>query len=341
MKVKVSVNGYGTIGKRVADAIAKQEDMVLVGVSKTKPDYGAYLAVSKGYDLYVPMEKLEAFEKTSIPIAGTVEEMIEKSDVVIDALPGKKGIEMKPIYEKYGVKQIFQGGEKPAVADASFSTLCNYEETLGLNSVRVVSCNTTGLLRLICTLKRNFGIRKVRATLIRRGADPREVKKGPINAILFNPPTLPSHHGEDVKTVVKDLDIMTSAVAVPTTLMHVHSVLLELEERVSKDAVLDALEQAPRIMLLNSNELGVKSTAEIIEVARDLRHRNDIPELVVVEDSVTVNGKELILFQAVHQESIVVPENVDAVRALFELANTWTETVEKTDKNLGLSYKFY
>jgi glyceraldehyde-3-phosphate dehydrogenase (NAD(P)) len=341
MSVKVSVNGFGTIGKRVAEAVNKQDDMVLVGVSKTRPDYGAYLAVSKGYKLFVPENRLDVFERAGFQVAGTVEEMIEKSDVVIDALPGKKGIEMKPLYEKFGVKHVFQGGEKPVVAEASFSTLCNYEETLGLNSLRVVSCNTTGLLRLICTLKRNFGVRKVRATLIRRGADPREVKKGPINAIMLNPPTLPSHHGEDVKTVIKDLDIMTSAVAVPTTLMHVHSVLLELEEKVSKDDVLNALSSAPRIMLLNSERLGVKSTAEIIEIARDLRPRNDIPELVVIEDSITVNGRELILFQAVHQESIVVPENIDAVRALFQLADNWIDTVRKTDKNLGLAYKFY
>ncbi|MCE4614448.1 MAG: type II glyceraldehyde-3-phosphate dehydrogenase [Desulfurococcales archaeon] len=341
MKVKVSVNGYGTIGKRVADAIDKQDDMVLLGVSKTKPDYGAYLAVAKGYNLYVPDNKLEAFERAGFSVAGTIEEMIEKSDVVIDALPGKKGIEMKPVYGKYRVKQVFQGGEKPDVAEASFSTLCNYEEALGLNSLRVVSCNTTGLLRLICTIKRNFGVRKVRATLIRRGADPREVKKGPINAILFDPPALPSHHGEDVKTVVEDLDIITSAVAVPTTLMHVHSVLLELEEAVSRENVLNALNEAPRIMLLSSDRLGIKSTAEVIEIARDLRRRNDIPELVVIEDSITINGKELVLFQAVHQESIVVPENVDAVRALFKLADTWVETVRKTDKNLGLTYKFY
>ncbi len=32
--IKVSVNGYGTIGKRVADATLKQPDMELVGVAK-------------------------------------------------------------------------------------------------------------------------------------------------------------------------------------------------------------------------------------------------------------------------------------------------------------------
>lgn len=32
-KVRVAVNGYGVIGKRVADAVALQEDMALAGVA--------------------------------------------------------------------------------------------------------------------------------------------------------------------------------------------------------------------------------------------------------------------------------------------------------------------
>ncbi|TKX84936.1 glyceraldehyde-3-phosphate dehydrogenase, partial [Halorubrum sp. SS5] len=38
--IRVGVNGYGTIGKRVADAVAAQADMELVGVTKASPDYG-------------------------------------------------------------------------------------------------------------------------------------------------------------------------------------------------------------------------------------------------------------------------------------------------------------
>lgn len=38
-KIKVAVNGYGVIGKRVADAVRAQEDMALVGVSDVIADY--------------------------------------------------------------------------------------------------------------------------------------------------------------------------------------------------------------------------------------------------------------------------------------------------------------
>ena len=32
-KIRVAVNGYGVIGTRIADAVRKQKDMMLVGVA--------------------------------------------------------------------------------------------------------------------------------------------------------------------------------------------------------------------------------------------------------------------------------------------------------------------
>lgn len=37
-KVRVAVNGYGVIGKRVADAVAVQPDMELVGIADVVSD---------------------------------------------------------------------------------------------------------------------------------------------------------------------------------------------------------------------------------------------------------------------------------------------------------------
>ena len=51
-RVKVAINGYGTIGKRVADAIDAQDDMEVVGVTKTGPSFGCEMAAKKGFDLY-------------------------------------------------------------------------------------------------------------------------------------------------------------------------------------------------------------------------------------------------------------------------------------------------
>ena len=42
----IGINGYGTIGKRVADAVTAQDDMKIVGVTKRTPDYEAKAASS-------------------------------------------------------------------------------------------------------------------------------------------------------------------------------------------------------------------------------------------------------------------------------------------------------
>ena len=124
----------------------------------------------------------------------------------------------------HGVKYIFQGGEKHAMAGMSYTSSANHAENLNAAGTRVVSCNTTGLSRTLVPLYERCGSLKVECTMIRRAADPGDSSKGPINAIK---PVLkvPSHHGPDVMTVKPEIDINSMAVAVPTTLMHCHSIV--------------------------------------------------------------------------------------------------------------------
>ncbi|AIY89531.1 type II glyceraldehyde-3-phosphate dehydrogenase [Geoglobus acetivorans] len=334
MKVKVAINGYGTIGKRVADAVSLQGDMEVVGVTKTRPDFEARMGAEK-YSLYAAIpDRVEAFEKAGIKVEGTIEDLLDKADVVVDCSPGKVGAENKPLYEKKGVKAIFQGGERAHVAEASFSALANYDEAVGKNFVRVVSCNTTGLARVLSIIKDMYSIKKVRATMIRRVVDPKEDKKGLVNGIMPDPVKLPSHHAEDVKTVLPDVNIVTTAFKVPTTLMHLHSIAVEIDGDVSVDDVTARFEEEPRIMLF-SKEDGFTSTAKIIEFAREYRLRYDLFENAVWRESINFHDGELYITQAIHQEAIVVPENIDAIRAMFELADKW-ESMKKTNRTLGI-----
>ncbi|MDM7275563.1 MAG: type II glyceraldehyde-3-phosphate dehydrogenase [Thermoprotei archaeon] len=340
--VRVGVNGYGTIGKRVALAVLKQEDMSLVGIVKKTPDYAALQARRLGINVYAPTEDdVRKFEDSGVKVGGTLRDLLESVDVIVDATPGGMGEQYRKLYDQFKVKQVFQGGEKPEIAEVSFNSLCNYGEALGRRSARVVSCNTTGLLRIICTLNAHSPVEKVRAVVIRRAADPKEVKRGPVNSIELDPPKAPSHHAKDVKTVIPWVKITTVAVAVPTTLMHVHHVTLKVSKKLAKSDVIAILEAAPRVMLINAERTGITGTAGIVEASRDLRPRYDVPELVVFEDSLNVEDDEISLFQAVHQESIVVPENIDVIRALIPLELDPTKSIEKTDRALELNKKLW
>jgi len=338
VRVRIGIVGYGTIGKRVAEAVMRMDDMELVGIVKRNPDYEAEIARMRGLDIYVDANDEDKFRKAGIEVKGTVDELLSKIDVAIDATPGDVGIENKKrLYEPRGLRAIFQGGEEAEVAEVSFNALANYEAAVGRRYVRIVSCNTTGLSRLMSALLlHGYRIRKVRAFIARRGADPREYRRGPINDVVFDPPTVPSHHGPDVNTIIPNVEVITMAVAVPTTLMHLHMVNVEFEGSVSKGEIIRAFEDTPRLILLSAKSRRFESVAQIIEWARDLgRSRGDVYENAVIEDSVTVSGNELYLMQGIHQESIVVPENIDAVRAMFKLADKWS-SIKVTDERLGL-----
>lgn len=334
----VGINGYGTIGKRVADAVDCQDDMKIVGVTKRTPDFEAKMAVSKGYDLYIAApEREKLFNDAGIEISGTIDDLYDQLDIIVDCTPGGIGAKnMDNIYREKGLKAIFQGGEKHDAIGKSFNSFTNFEDAQGADYVRVVSCNTTGLCRTLNPIDELAGIKKVRAVMVRRGSDPGQIKSGPINAIVPNPPTVPSHHGPDVQTVMYGLNIITMALLVPTTIMHQHNLMVELKDSVGVDDVIDKLESTSRVLLLET-EKGIDSTATVMEYARDIgRPRGDLFEIAVWKESLNIVDNELFYMQAIHQESDVVPENVDAIRAMLEMESDPSKSIEKTNRNMGI-----
>ncbi|MGC9517213.1 MAG: phosphorylating glyceraldehyde-3-phosphate dehydrogenase [Methanomicrobiales archaeon] len=333
----VGINGYGTIGKRVADAVSAQDDMKIVGVTKTKPDFEAELAIKKGFDLYAAIpEREKLFEEAGLEISGTIDELYDKLDIIVDCTPGGIGAKNKETYEKIGLKGIFQGGEKHDAIGLSFNSFSNYGDVHGADYARVVSCNTTGLCRTLKPIDDLCGIKKVRAVMVRRGADPAQIKSGPINAIVPNPPTVPSHHGPDLQTVIYDMDITTIALLVPTTLMHQHNLMVELESNVDLDEIIQTMENTSRVILVEASN-GLGSTAEIMEYAKDLgRTRNDLFEIAVWKESLNIVDGELYYMQAIHQESDVVPENIDAIRAMLEMESDPQKSIQKTNKAMNI-----
>lgn len=337
--IRVGVNGFGTIGRRVADAVRKQDDMTLVGVTGVHPHYKYLIARQKGIDLYAAdMKNMGVLKSAGYAVRGTLNDLLQRVDVIVDASPGDVGATNKPTYEQAGVKAVFQGGEEHGLTGVSFVAQCNFDQAVGKRMVRVVSCNTTGLCRTIHAVDAGVGVARARAVLARRAADPDETGKGPIDAVVLDPTTLPSHHGPDVRSVLSDLNIVTMAFKVPTTHMHLHSLILSLKREATREEVAGALERAPRIQLVDGKS-GFKSTASVIEMAREMgRPRNDVYEATVWRDSVSVVDGEAYMFLAVHQEAIVVPENIDAIRAVHG-GYSAEQSMRATDASLGIPHK--
>jgi glyceraldehyde-3-phosphate dehydrogenase (NAD(P)) len=128
----------------------------------------------------------------------------------------------------------------------------NYAEALGREAVRVVSCNTTGLVRLLSALQARNLVQRARAVLVRRATDPWESHKGGMVNTLLPETTIPSHQGPDAQTVLPGLDVVTIAAAGPFNLSHVHFAIVEAPAEVDRKEVLAALRDAPRIAFVRA-----------------------------------------------------------------------------------------
>ncbi|HZY93355.1 MAG TPA: type II glyceraldehyde-3-phosphate dehydrogenase [Candidatus Bathyarchaeia archaeon] len=338
---RVAVNGFGVIGKRVSEAISKQTDMKLVGVADIASDYRVKLGQNKGFTIYASLsEKLPDMKKAGIEVAGTLDDLLRKVDVIVDCTPAGLGAKNKVAYDKAGVKSIFQGGEKHELTGSSFVAQCNYEQNLNKQATRVVSCNTTGICRTIGSLDKALGVEKARVVLFRRGTDPWESHKtGLINTVVPEA-HIPSHQGPDAQKVLPSLNITTMAARGPFNLGHLHFAMVQLRGKPERNDVLKVLRSTPRLAPVKTTD-GVDSMNAVTEIMRDLqRPRADMWEVAYWEDILNVTNGEANMVYQVHNESVVVPENVDAIRALTGLESDGRRSISMTDESLGIRNKF-
>lgn len=100
-RIRVAVNGYGVIGKRVADAIAAQEDMKLVGVADVNYDYRIRVAAERGYRIFASLpDRAHLMAEANVPVVGTLTELVREVDVVVDCTPKGIGARNKELYDR-------------------------------------------------------------------------------------------------------------------------------------------------------------------------------------------------------------------------------------------------
>ncbi|MCB0748649.1 MAG: type II glyceraldehyde-3-phosphate dehydrogenase [Ignavibacteriae bacterium] len=339
--IKVAVNGYGIIGKRVADAIRLQPDMELAGVADVVSDYRVKAAIVLGLPVYVSIpEKSDEMKNAGIPIAGNLDDLLKQIDIIVDCTPKGIGAKNLDLYKKAGVKAIYQGGEKHSLTGHSFVAQANYETALGLDATRVVSCNTTSTVRTLTALRNADLLKKARGVLIRRATDPWESDHSGIMNTVVPEPHIPSHQGPDAQTVVPELDVITMAVKASHTQTHNHYWVVELNREASRDEVLAAFKAVPRIAFIRMSD-GIVALNSTIELMKDLgRPRGDMWEVALWEDVLTVNGNEVYYTYQVYNEAIVVPETIDAIRALIGTVKDGSESIRITDEAMGMRKEF-
>ena len=334
---RVLVVGYGVIGQRLADGVARQADMELIGVVDVAPTLSirAMQESGMGYRLFTAQpDQRAAFEAVGIPTSGTMDDALGDADIVLDSTPGGVGRKNKEIYQARGVKAIFQGGEKSEIADVFFHGYANYEKGIGQGFLKLTSCNTTGLIRAVDAMDRMVGVEKVAITIVRRVADPADTHRGLVDVLKVEP--VPNHQAVDLMTIMPHVETTGFLVHTPVTHGHVISIVATPKKPVSKEALLDTFREHPRIRVFRIAD-GFNSNTALFKYARDLGNkRADMYEIGVWEECIGHSGDDILFAINIPQEAVTIPETIDGIRAAMSMQTNRLEAVGLTNKYLGL-----
>ncbi|MDF5946673.1 type II glyceraldehyde-3-phosphate dehydrogenase [Pseudomonas aeruginosa] len=340
-KVRVAVNGYGVIGKRVADAVALQEDMALAGVADVVHDYRLQVAAQRAFPIYAATaEAAQSMRAAGLPVAGDLADLLANADVVVDCTPKKVAAVNKRAYDAAGVKSIFHGGESHALTGHSFVAQENYATAIGRTSTRVVSCNTTSIVRTLGALPDSGP-----AQASPRDADPPGFR--PVggacgghhqHALAGEDDPQPSGtgraHCDPGPGRRHDRGQGTAQQQPPAHLVG------RTTRPATRDEVLAAFRAAPRIAFVRSSD-GLVALNSTVELMADLgRPRGDLWEVALWEDVLSVDGDQAYYTYQVFNQAIVIPETIDAIRALSGIETDPQVSMARTDASLGLQRDF-
>ena len=126
-QVRVGVNGYGVIGKRVAAAVAQQNDMTLAGVADVVTDWRAQMVLQHRFPLFgATADDAATMRGAGLEIAGTPDDLLSEIDVVVDCTPKRIAARNVDAYRSRGIKYILQGAtstQRPATPSSPNATM--------------------------------------------------------------------------------------------------------------------------------------------------------------------------------------------------------------------------
>jgi glyceraldehyde-3-phosphate dehydrogenase (NAD(P)) len=103
-----------------------------------------------------------------------------------------------------------------------------------------------------------------------------------------------------------------------------------------KDEVLDAFRTSSRIALINASD-GLVALNIVKELMADRgRPHDNLYEVALWADMLRVQDDELFYAYMVDNQAIVIPETIDAIRALTGIVTSPIESIARTNEALGI-----
>jgi glyceraldehyde-3-phosphate dehydrogenase (NAD(P)) len=308
--VKVFINGYGNIGRRLASALSKDKEIQFIGVAKYSLDEKVKEALDNRFGVYVPKESLSSFKAKGFEVTGTVDEAVKASDLIIDAAKEGGGFENKKmLYEPLNKPAIFQGGEDRhganSVADIIHNSRVNYSSAANKKYVIQGSCNVSGMGRIMQPLIEKFGdrIKRFDVQLIRRWADLEDTKPVKDSIEWDRHP----HHQDDVKDFIPKANLYVDAFKVPSRMMHLHQMFVRFKDiGPIKDEILECYRKEFGVAVVNF----AKGTGDVRKKAIELGFPHGDTNMVHIhEDILRVQDDVVKIGYSDDQTGMVIPEN--------------------------------
>ena len=336
---KIFVNGFGSIGSRIAAFLKEDPDITIVGIGKYSPDYKVDVAISQGFDVYVPESKLNSFD--NFKIKGTIESVLDDCDLVIDASPSGIGYENKKnLYEPKKLLAIYQGGEtitgNSAVSNMIFNSRANYDQAFEKKHVMQGSCNVTGMGRILQPLREKYAEELVRfdVILVRRWIDIEQTDKEVKDTIEWseNP-----HHGDDVKSYMgTETPLFLRAIKVPTRQMHLHIMDVRFKNKAPKPSeFLDTFKNENGVAILRT----AKGTKEIRDFAETMKFNFKDTNMIHIHANMVETIEDTVkIMYSDDQTGIVIPENHMLVQAML-FKRPYVDAFKHTEKLFHMQEK--
>ncbi|HEX6379115.1 MAG TPA: type II glyceraldehyde-3-phosphate dehydrogenase [Nitrososphaeraceae archaeon] len=337
--VRVFINGYGNIGRRLASAFSHDKEIQFIGIGKYSIDDKLDEAFAKKFPVYVPEEKISEFRQKGYDISGTITDAIKSSDLVIDAAKEGFGYKNKVnYYVPLNKPAIFQGGEDRSgenkVADIIHNSRVNYDKVANQKYVIQGSCNVSGMGRIMQPMIEKFGdkIKRYDVTLIRRWADLEDTKEVKDSIEWDKNP----HHQDDVKSFLPSVKLYVEAYKVPSRMMHLHQMTIRFSDKVPNfDSLSDIYDDEFGVAVLGK----AKGTADIRLKAREFGFEHDDTNMVHLhEETMRKSDDTLKILYSDDQTGIVIPENHLLFQSMM-LGRPKKEAYERTDSLFQITKK--
>ncbi|KKL46342.1 hypothetical protein LCGC14_2346500, partial [marine sediment metagenome] len=195
--------------------------------------------------------------------------------------------------------------------------------------------NTTGQIRAVDSIDRAVGVDKVAITIIRRVADPGDTHRGLVDTLMVD--KVPNHQCLDLMLIMPHIDATGFLVHTPVTHGHIINLVLTPKKDFSCEDVIEEFEKHPRIRVVSMDD-GFNSNTAFFRYARDLgRPRGDMYEIGMWKECIGMSKKDIMFAIHIPQESVVIPETVDGIRAVMEMQTGRLDAVAMTNRYLGMS----